>query len=99
MEATIRKETETSIHDLGTTAPRGEALAGTGHKTNGEELRTKIQHALERAKVLCQRLQEKTVTTAKAADKTVRAHPYQTIGIAFGVGLLVGLLVMRRRHT
>ena len=32
----------------------------------------------------------------KAADKVIRDHPYQTIGIAFGVGLLIGFLARRR---
>ena len=30
-----------------------------------------------------------TVAAAKATDKAVREHPYQAIGIAFGVGLLI----------
>jgi ElaB/YqjD/DUF883 family membrane-anchored ribosome-binding protein len=30
------------------------------------------------------------------ADRTVRAHPYEAIGIAFGVGILLGALLRRR---
>ena len=30
------------------------------------------------------------------ADKTIRDHPYQSIGGAFGVGLLIGVLVTRK---
>ena len=47
-------------------------------------------------KAIIQRAEEKTVERAKAADKVIRTHPYQTIGIAFGLGLLVGLLARRR---
>ena len=47
-------------------------------------------------KAIIQRAEEKTVESAKAADKVIRTHPYQTIGIAFGLGLLVGLLARRR---
>jgi len=43
-------------------------------------------------------LEEKTAAAAKAADKIVREHPYQAIGIAFGVGLLTGVPVMRSRR-
>jgi ElaB/YqjD/DUF883 family membrane-anchored ribosome-binding protein len=42
-------------------------------------------------------LQEKVTATAKAADQTVREHPYEAIAIAFGVGALVGFLVSRRK--
>jgi len=32
----------------------------------------------------------------KATDRVVREHPYQSIGVAFGVGLLIGVLINRR---
>ncbi len=62
------------------------------------ELRAKLVAAIEKAKDVCDRLQEQTVAAAKASDKAVREHPYQAVGIAFGVGLLVGLLVGRGRR-
>ena len=98
MEATIRRTTETPIHDLGVTTRRDEGLAETAQKGNGEELRVRAQAALEKAKVLWERLQEKTVSTSKAADRTIRTHPYQAVGIALGVSALIGLVVMRKRH-
>jgi ElaB/YqjD/DUF883 family membrane-anchored ribosome-binding protein len=60
------------------------------------ELRAKLDAAIEKAKAVCERLQEKTVQAAKATDKTVREHPYESIGVAFGLGLLIGVLVCRR---
>ncbi len=60
------------------------------------EVRSRLAAALESAKATCRRLEEKTVAAAKATDKTIREHPYESIGIAFGVGLLVGVLVARR---
>ena len=71
------------------------ATAGqAGEKAS--EARSRMAAALESAKATCQRLEEKTVAAAKATDKTIRAHPYESIGIAFGVGLLVGVLVARK---
>ena len=62
--------------------------------------RTRVAAALERAKATCTHLQEQTVATAKAAarkaDVVIREHPYQFIGVAFGVGLLIGVLVTRK---
>jgi ElaB/YqjD/DUF883 family membrane-anchored ribosome-binding protein len=42
------------------------------------------------------RAEEKAVERAKAADRVIRDHPYPTIGLAFGVGLLIGFLVARK---
>ena len=60
------------------------------------ELRSRLTAGLESAKATCHRLEEQTVAAAKATDRTIREHPYESIGIAFGVGLLVGLLVARK---
>jgi ElaB/YqjD/DUF883 family membrane-anchored ribosome-binding protein len=62
------------------------------------ELRAKLVAAIEKAKDVCDRLQEQTVAAAKASDKAVREHPYQAVGAAFGLGLLVGLLISRTRR-
>jgi len=60
------------------------------------EVRSRLTAALESAKATCQRLEEKTIAAARATDRTIREHPYESIGIAFGVGLLVGVLVARK---
>jgi len=64
------------------------------------EVRTRMTAALERAKATCVRLQEQTVATARAAakkaDVVIRDHPYESIGVAFGLGLLIGVLVNRK---
>ncbi len=51
---------------------------------------------LSELKTLVQRAEQKTVERAKAADRIVRGHPYQTIGLAFGIGLLIGVLARRK---
>jgi ElaB/YqjD/DUF883 family membrane-anchored ribosome-binding protein len=65
-----------------------------------KEARARLGAALERAKSTCQDAQEQTVATAKAAakkaDTVIRDHPYESIGLAFGVGLLIGVLVRRK---
>lgn len=65
----------------------------------GEEVsavRSRLSAALESAKATCRRFEEKTIAAAKATDRTIREHPYESIGIAFGLGLLVGVLVARK---
>ena len=71
------------------------ATAGqAGEKVS--EARSRLAAALESAKATCQQLEEKTIAAAKATDRTIREHPYESIGIAFGLGLLVGVLVARK---
>ena len=71
------------------------ATAGSAGEKMGE-IRNRLSTALDSAKATCHRLEEKAVAGAKAADKTIREHPYESIGVAFGVGLLIGVLVGRR---
>jgi len=91
--------TDKLVTDLKAVAHDTEELlkASAGEVSDkAREARARLSAALERAKDSCERLQEKAVESAKAADKVVREHPYQSIGIAFGVGLLIGVLVTRR---
>ena len=64
------------------------------------EARARMAAALERAKSTCEDLQNKTAANARAAaakaDSVIRDHPYESIGIAFGVGLLIGVLINRK---
>ena len=71
------------------------ATAGQGGE-KVSEIRRRLTSALEAARATGERLHEKTVQAAKATDKVIRDHPYESIGVAFGVGLLIGVLVTRR---
>lgn len=65
----------------------------------GEKLsaaRSRLAAAVEAARATCQKLEDTTVAAAKATDHCVREHPYETIGVAFGLGLLIGVLVGRK---
>ncbi len=75
-----------------------ELLKVTGNQT-GEHvsaIRARLSTAMESAKATAHKVQEKAVAAAKATDQAIRTHPYESIGVAFGVGLLVGVLVARR---
>jgi ElaB/YqjD/DUF883 family membrane-anchored ribosome-binding protein len=43
-----------------------------------------------------QALREKTKEAARATDEYVHEHPWQAVGVAAGIGFLLGLLVSRR---
>jgi len=68
--------------------------ASTLVDTENGEKRTTLNNVVEKAKAVYERLQDQTATAAKVTDKTIREHPYQAAGIAFGVGMLIGVLAM-----
>jgi ElaB/YqjD/DUF883 family membrane-anchored ribosome-binding protein len=58
--------------------------------------RNRLATAMEAAEESCAAMRAKALESAKAADKAIRANPYPAIGIALGVGALVGYLLRRR---
>jgi ElaB/YqjD/DUF883 family membrane-anchored ribosome-binding protein len=42
-------------------------------------------------------MQEKTLAGARVTDRAIRENPYASLGIAFGIGLLIGVLATRRK--
>ena len=62
-------------------------------KETGREAASKLSAALANAKT---KIQEQTTASARATDRVIREHPYESIGIAFGIGVLIGVLINRR---
>ncbi|MDO8450664.1 MAG: DUF883 family protein [Rhodoferax sp.] len=64
------------------------------------DIRSRVQARLNQAKADLVHLQEAAVAKARAAghatDEFVHENPWKSIGIAAGIGLVVGLLVGRR---
>jgi len=101
MEATKlgnSEKAEKTMHDLGSAVREGQALLDDDAGETTSELRAKLKAAVDKAKALYDRLEEKSVAAAKATDRAVREHPYEAMGLAFGVGLLIGVLAARSRR-
>ena len=95
----VEDTTEKLLQDVKQVVQDGEELlrAGAGELSErGKAARERLSAALESAKETGRRLQERTIAGAKATDKVIREHPYQSIGVAFGIGLLIGVLVNRK---
>jgi ElaB/YqjD/DUF883 family membrane-anchored ribosome-binding protein len=85
--------------DIETLAEDARALMNATADVAGEkvgEARKRLAAALERGKEIYGRVREKAVEGAKATNVAVHEHPYQAMGIALGVGALLGYLVARR---
>jgi ElaB/YqjD/DUF883 family membrane-anchored ribosome-binding protein len=59
--------------------------------------RQRLAYALEKGKAVYATAKEKTVEKAKAADQAIQAHPYRSMGVAFGLGALLSYFLARRR--
>ncbi|TAM39599.1 MAG: DUF883 domain-containing protein [Burkholderiaceae bacterium] len=63
-------------------------------------LRGRIEAGLKKTRVDLARLQDAAVVKAKAAgrvtDDFVNDNPWKSVGVAAGIGLVVGLLIGRR---
>jgi ElaB/YqjD/DUF883 family membrane-anchored ribosome-binding protein len=53
--------------------------------------------AWDASRAAYQQIQDKTVEYSKVADQTIREKPYVALGMAFGVGMLIGLLATGRK--
>jgi ElaB/YqjD/DUF883 family membrane-anchored ribosome-binding protein len=93
------ESTEKLLQDLKEVVQDGEELLRAGAdelNERGTAARARLSAALDSAKETGRKLQERTVAGAKATDRAIREHPYQSIGIAFGIGLVIGVLVNRK---
>ena len=80
------------VHDAENLA---KATAGDlGEKVR--EARPRLTSSIESARESYADVEAKAREGAQATDKIIRQHPYESLGIAFGVGLLIGVLVTRR---
>lgn len=94
---------EKLISDFKVVVADAEALLKASAGQGGEALaavRARVEDSLAVAKSKMldaeEELLEKTKVAAKATDEYVHDHPWNAVGIAAGVGLLVGLLISRR---
>jgi ElaB/YqjD/DUF883 family membrane-anchored ribosome-binding protein len=59
--------------------------------------RERLTDALDQGKSTWRRAQRRALAGAKSVNRTVRSHPYQTLGIAVGIGALLGAIIHPRR--
>jgi ElaB/YqjD/DUF883 family membrane-anchored ribosome-binding protein len=95
-----RYETPDALrHDARTLADDTRALLdATAEITDKKiaEARQRLTETLNSGKETYNRLQEKASQGVQVADRAVRDNPYQSMAIAFGVGVLIGVLINRR---
>jgi len=70
---------------------------GNGHSVNLEkfldDIKTVVQDGEELLKAGATQAKRKALEGAESTDKVIRSHPYQTLGLVFGLGFLAGMLL------
>lgn len=98
-EATALKP-EQVRNDLRTLISDAEKAVGATIGEHTEEalhaLRERLAAAQERFTELYADARKKVVSGAQCTNEAIHEHPYQSLGIALGVGVLLGVLVGRR---
>ncbi len=88
----VKKELDNLIEDA-----QGllHATAGMAEQ-NIVEARARLAAALKKGKGFWRRARHTAVQSADEADQVIREHPYHSLGVAFGVGMVLGFLASRR---
>ncbi len=91
--------TDRAVEELQSLADSAEALLDSAEGQVSEKTlvaREKLMAAIERAKTTCRKLEDKAIAGARATDQAIRTHPYESMFVSFGLGLVVGLLLRKK---
>lgn len=99
----IESSRDKLVDEFSSVLSEAETLLDKAAKETGDkarDLRSQVEARLLSAKLKLQELEGEAVDRAKAAarvtDDYVHDHPWQAVGVAAGIGLVVGLLMSRR---
>lgn len=88
------------LDDLRTLVADAEKMVGDSLSEHSSDaisaLRARYETAQERLGEFYEGARQKVVAGAKSTDEAIRANPYQSLAIALGAGLLLGVLLGRR---
>lgn len=102
-EASQDITTDTLVADLKTVMRDAEALIKATSTQTGEkiqEVRARAEESLRQARERVSVVEEEALKRARevadATEEYVRENPWQSLGIAAGIGLVLGILLSRR---
>jgi ElaB/YqjD/DUF883 family membrane-anchored ribosome-binding protein len=90
---------EKLVSDLKTVVQDAEQLLKATAGDVGDkarEARERLNDALANARLTCQKLEQRAYEGAEATEKAIRENPFQSLGIAFGAGILLGIILTRK---
>jgi ElaB/YqjD/DUF883 family membrane-anchored ribosome-binding protein len=101
--ARFERSRDALVKDFTEVLTEADSLLKQATKESGEkasDLRAQVESKLRAAKLKLQDMQDDAMdrakATARATDEYVRDNPWQALGVAAALGVLVGLLIGRR---
>jgi ElaB/YqjD/DUF883 family membrane-anchored ribosome-binding protein len=91
--------TEKLIDDIRNVATHAEELLESTSGQLNEKARAarlRLNGSLDSARRSCEELQAKAAAGLETTEDAIKTHPYQTVGLALGVGLILGAFLSRR---
>ena len=92
----LEDSSEQLLGDLKDLRAAAEDLVKATASTVADKSRLEVHRAISKLKATCDRIEETTVSNARSASRLVRNYPYPSLGVAFGLGLLLGIWVQRK---
>jgi ElaB/YqjD/DUF883 family membrane-anchored ribosome-binding protein len=92
----LMNDFQTLVSDTERLLEHTKTLAGDQADELREQIHNSLLQARETLKMTEESLREKGMAAVTATEDYVQANPWQSVGIAAGVGFLVGLLATRR---
>ena len=89
--------TEKLVEDLTTLVEDAEQLVRATGATIGEASRQELMTALQRLKARAQQIRQRALASARATDRLIRDNPYHSLSVVFGLGMVAGMIVNRRK--
>ncbi len=94
MEPRMERETQHTREAMGEMGQKAKEMAG--------DLSSKAREMSERFgekwSTVRDNVQEKTMAGARATDRAIRDYPYASLGVAFGLGLIIGVIINAGRE-
>ncbi len=87
---------EQLLHDLSTLREDTEELFRATGGTLAERSKAKFLNSVERMKATCHDIKDRANAGIYTTEQSLRQYPYSAIGIAFGLGVIAGLLSRRK---
>ena len=72
-----------------------ELVQASGAKLSARS-KAELENALERVKTRGERVRRQALAGARATDRVIRQYPYQSLGVIFALGFLLGLFLKRK---
>ncbi len=100
MKSRSNESAEDVLQNLRALITEAEQIVTSGVSTTSaevlEDVRSRLSDGLEKLNEYYGNAKERVVAGAKRTDESIRSHPYESLAIALGVGVLVGALIRRQ---